>query len=242
MRDFLSPQKIALAVGLIFGVILTSQVIIHRQSLENVVSDISAYRYTTQTILPQPTQQPYPTPLERVPLEQNAEVITKPVETEPKVIYTEPDDALPWGVAQKVDDVTYSIKVGYDENMATPSEVLDALNQYRSTKGVSSLVWDDSLAQYAQGRANTFESIGGTDKHAGFNNFLENEDGFNQLRYNRVGENSFYGGPLTGTHLIEWVFTQSPGHDSNQLDSGWTHVGIGVSASSVNLIFASGKF
>jgi uncharacterized protein YkwD len=41
--------------------------------------------------------------------------------------------------------------------------------------------------------------------------------------------------------LIEWVFAKSPEHNANQLDSGWTHVGIGVSGYGVNLIFGGGK-
>jgi uncharacterized protein YkwD len=50
-----------------------------------------------------------------------------------------------------------------------------------------------------------------------------------------------YGGPLNGTHLIEWVFSQSPGHDANQLDNGWSHVGVGVTDTSVNLVFGGEK-
>ncbi len=153
---------------------------------------------------------------------------------------TTPDE--PWGVAHKVDDVTYSIKVGYDASMATPEEVFQALNAYRATKGSQALAWNDRLASYAQQRATYFDTIKGTDKHAGFNTYLNEQDGFNQLRFNRVGENSFYGGPLSGTHVIEWVFSQSPGHNANQLDTGWTHVGIGTSPTAINVNFGSGEF
>ena len=125
--------------------------------------------------------------------------------------------------------------------MATPQEVFSALNSYRSVNGASQLSWDDALAGYASGRAQYFASISSTDKHVGFNNFLENENGFDQLGFRRVGENSYYGGKLTGVHLIEWVFAKSPGHNANQLDNTWTHVGIGVTNSSADLIFASEK-
>ena len=42
-------------------------------------------------------------------------------------------------------------------------------------------------------------------------------------------------------HVIEWVFAKSPGHDANQKDPDWTHVGIGVTDSTVNLIFGGSK-
>lgn len=154
----------------------------------------------------------------------------------------QPESSEPWGVAKKVDDVTYSIKVGYDPAMATPDEVFQALNAYRATKGSQALAWSPTLASYAQGRAVYFDSIKGTDKHAGFNSFLNDQGGFAQLHFNRLGENSFYGGPLSGTHVIEWVFSQSPGHNSNQLDTGWTHVGIGTSQTAINVNFGSEEF
>ncbi len=169
---------------------------------------------------------------------------TAPVQLTPThvPIQATPQDTLPWGVASKVDDVTYSIKVGYDDTMATPMQVLEALNVYRQSKGVSSLSWNDRLGSYAQSRADFFTSSGTTDKHAGFNTYLNEQNGFQQLRFNKVGENSYFGGPLTGTHVIEWVFSQSPGHDANQLNPQWTHVGVGTSKDAINLIFGAGEF
>lgn len=146
-----------------------------------------------------------------------------------------------WGQAKKIDDHTYTIRVGYDDRMGTAQEILTALNSYRQASGRGPLAWDDRLASYSQERANNFQSIETTDKHAGFDDYLENQDGFNKLGYSRLGENSYYGGPLYGVHLIEWVFAKSPGHDANQLDPGWTHVGIGVTNNATNLIFGAGR-
>lgn len=146
-----------------------------------------------------------------------------------------------WGVAKEISEGTYTIRVGSDAAMGNPQEVLSALNAYRNTSGRSTLSWDDKLASYAQSRADHMNSIQTTDKHEGFNRFLEQEDGFNKLGFYRLGENSYYGGPLNGTHVIEWVFAKSPGHDANQKDPDWTHVGIGVTNSTINLIFGGSK-
>lgn len=152
-----------------------------------------------------------------------------------------PPDTEPWGVAKKIGEHTYTIKVGEDERMATPQEILDALNSYRQTQGKGTLQRDNKLASYAQERAQFFSEKGSTDAHAGFNDYLDNQDGFTKLGFDRLGENSYYGGKLYGVHLIEWIFAKSPEHNANQLDSGWSHVGIGVSGYGVNLIFGGGK-
>jgi uncharacterized protein YkwD len=199
-----------------------------------MLESLADYRTSSQIIL----KQPIPTPTPRAFPSESPQAYVPPFvkDTTPE------DNQVPWGVPEKVDDVTYTIRVGYDERMSSPQELFDALNQYRAVHERHSLAWDDRLASYAQGRADHFKQTQNTDKHEGFNSFLENEDGFNKLGFNRLGENSYYGGQLTGTHLIEWVFAKSPGHDANQLDPGWTHVGIGTTDASANLIFGSGKF
>lgn len=160
------------------------------------------------------------------------------IPTRTPVINTPVPQENDWGVAKQINEHTYTIKIDYDTSMASGQEILFALNAYRQTHGKGSLSWDQRLADYATGRANLFKSIGNTDSHAGFENFLNNEDGFSKLGFNRLGENSYFGGPLTGTHLIEWVFAKSPGHNANQLDS-WSHVGIGVTDTAVNLNFGA---
>ena len=216
----------------------------NRHALERSILNVIDYRYSTLNI--EPTR--YPTPLPDSSIAQ-AELEATPTPTPttplptiaPTVATQPPEGNGEWGVAEKVDDVTYKIKVGNDPAMATPSEVVAALNVYRSVNGRGSLTWDDKLGNYAQTRANTFQSLGNTDKHAGFNDYLENGNGFQDLGFYRVGENSYWGGKLTGTHLIEWVFSQSPGHNENQLSDQWSHVGVGVTDSSVNLIFAGDR-
>lgn len=158
-----------------------------------------------------------------------------------KVTVHNTDDSQQWGVAKKIGDHTYTIKVGEDARMATAQEVVDALNSYRHAHGVGDLVVDGKLTEYTQTRADFFKSSGSTDAHAGFSHFLDNEDGFTKLGFSRLGENSYYGGPLYGVHLIEWVFGASPEHNANQLDAGWQFIGVGVNSTAVNVIFGGGK-
>lgn len=156
---------------------------------------------------------------------------------------TQPDSGVPqdWGVAKPIGNGTYTIKINYDGAMTSPSEFVAALNQYRATHGSGALTWDDALGNYAAGRAQTFKSIQKTDTHAGFNDFLNNQNGFATLKFSRLGENSYYGGPVTGTHVVEWVFAQSPGHNANQLDPSWTHIGVGVTETSIDIIFGGSR-
>lgn len=154
---------------------------------------------------------------------------------------TLPDSGEPWGVAKKIGEHTYTVKLGHDERMGTANEIYEALNSYRSAHSRGYLAWDEKLAAYAQIRADHFKTIGTTDEHAGLNQFLESEDGFVKLGFNQIGENSYFGGPLYGVHIIEWLFASSAEHNSNQLDSSWSHVGIGVTNTSVNIIFGGGK-
>lgn len=210
----------------------------HHRTFAELGKSIIEYRQASLITAPIPTYTPKPTQK----ITPTLSISGKPgTYTQKKTALPQPTDSQPWGVAQKVDDLTYTIKVGEDATMSTPQEVLEALNHYRNVNGKSSLSWNDALASYAQSRSNYFTSISGTDKHAGFDNFLNKENGFDTLGFRRLGENSYYGGKLSGVHLIEWVFAQSPGHNANQLDANWTDVGIGVTNSAVNLNFGGEK-
>lgn len=233
-----------LLIPTIFG-LSSGLVVTQNEGLNtNIRSSLrSIYEYRDQTLSDNPS-------IKSLVEEENEEITPTPVVSAsptPSPIAIVNPTAIPepttsdWGVAEKVGDHTYTIKVGNDEQMASPREVMDALNAYRSTNGISTLSWSDTLASYAQTRADHFKNIGTVDGHEGFNNYLENESGFDKLGFRKLGENSYFGGPLTGTHLIEWVFSQSPGHNANQLDSGWSHVGVGVTDTSVNLIFGGDK-
>lgn len=146
-----------------------------------------------------------------------------------------------WGVAKQIDDNTWTMKIGGDQKMAAAQEILEALNSYRLRKGVGTLAWDEKLTGFAQKRAETFVSIGGLDNHAGFNDYFKDEQGLRDIGFWGAGENSSYGFQMEAVHLIEWVYAGDPPHDNNQLDPGWTHVGIGVKGTATNIIFAKEK-
>jgi len=154
---------------------------------------------------------------------------------------TPPPDTEPWGVAKQIDEVTWTMKVGQDEKMATPQEILTALNIYRQRYGSQILNWDDKLGNYAQSRAKYLNSIKNVDKHEGFNNFVENDGGFEKLGFTMLGENISYGYKLNGVHTIEWMYAGDKPHNDNQLDSRWNFVGIGVDGLATCLIFGTGK-
>ncbi|MEP7167725.1 MAG: CAP domain-containing protein, partial [Candidatus Woesebacteria bacterium] len=177
-------------------------------------------------------------PLPKVPTGQK--VSTKPIRPPVSTVPTQTDTSL-WGVAKQIDDVTWTIKVGQDERMATPQETLEALNQYRKIHGVAPLTWDNTLAAFAQKRAAYLNSIQGTDKHQGFIDYVASEDNVKSLGFWSLGENSGYGNQLLGVHLIEWIYAADEGHNRNQLDSQWSHVGIGIQGLGVAFIFGGSK-
>jgi len=180
-----------------------------------------------------------PTPISPTPKIK----ITIPTVIIKKTIYPTPTpDDIPWGVAQQIDDVTWTMKVGQDEKMATPKEIWEALNEYRKVQGSQILNWDTKLADYAQSRSKYLNSKGTTDKHEGFSNFLNNEDGFNKLGFTSLGENISYGYRLNGVHTIEWMYAGDKPHNDNQLNNRWNYVGIGVDGLATCLIFGTGKF
>lgn len=147
----------------------------------------------------------------------------------------------PWGKSRQIDEHTWTIKVENDSRSGTAQEILTALNAYRQKKGKGSLAWDSGLANYAQSRAESFSAAHTLDGHAGFMDFINNQDGFHKLGFYGLGENSSYGYSLEAVHLIEWVYAGDAPHDNNQLSSEWTHVGIGVSGSATDLVFGGPK-
>jgi uncharacterized protein YkwD len=169
--------------------------------------------------------------------------VTPTVIVKKKVTVATPTpDNGPWGVAKQIDEVTWTMKVGEDGKMATAKEIWDALNQYRKNHGSQVLNWDEKLANYANERAKYLYSIKAVDKHTGFINFVNHEDGFNKLGFTALGENISYGYKLNGVHIIEWMYAGDEPHDKNQLDNRWNYVGIGVNGLATCLIFGTGKF
>ncbi len=165
----------------------------------------------------------------------------------PKVIATPTPTVLPvvagtseWGKATQIDEHTWTMKVAMDDRMATPGEILEALNSYRAKNGRGGLSWDDKLAELAQSRAARFTELNSTDGHAGFQDYMNN-DGFHKAGFYSLGENSSWGYKLVGVHIIEWVYAADQPHNDNQLNPQWSHVGIGVNGVSTDLIFGGRK-
>lgn len=150
----------------------------------------------------------------------------------------------PWGVAKRIEGTEYgwTMKLGMDEVMASPKEIFDALNIYRIAKGVHGLNWDESLATFAQSRADYLNSIQKTDDHQGFEEYLKNEDNVRRLGFALLGENASYGYKLNGTHVIEWMYAADAPHDNNQLDTRWSDVGIGVNGTATAVIFGGSRY
>ncbi len=118
----------------------------------------------------------------------------------------------------------------------TKESVLQDLNEYRSKNGAGNLQFDDKLQNYAQFRADYLKSIGKLDKHAGHQAFMKN-DGFSKLGFNAVAENQGWNYKGDATGLIEKFYGSSSGHNKNQLNSQYTHVGIGINGPFTNLVF-----
>lgn len=150
-------------------------------------------------------------------------------------------DNTPWGVSQQIDEHTWTIRVGEDEKLATSEEIIKALNEYRQIHGSQVLTKDEKLTNYAKERAIFLNKLKSVDQHKGFNDFMENQDGFNKLGFTALGENISYGYKLNGVHVIEWMYAGDKPHDDNQLNSIWNYVGIGVDGLATCLIFGTGR-
>ena len=140
------------------------------------------------------------------------------------------------------EDTTKTIEnVENDNSMATANEIFSALNNYRNERGIGSLSWDDTLANFAQGRANTFAALGDLDGHAGFRSFMDN-NGFEVSGFNGLGENSAQlSGPMGGDKIIREIYGASSSHNTSQLDPAWTHAGVSINGIYVNINFGKDK-
>jgi uncharacterized protein YkwD len=212
----------------IFIVLLISYIFIREFSSKNI-KVIQYTPLTTFSPISTPVLSPIPTIKKITP--RPTRIPTTPI----------PTDSTPWGVATQTGEHTWTMKIGQDPVMATPEEILSALNAYRQRYGSQVLISDPKLTAYAQSRVDYFNQIQNIDSHVGFNNFLEKEDGFNKLGFTYVGENISIGYRLNGVHIIEWIYAGDEPHNKNQLASKWDHVGIAVKGTATCLIFATGK-
>lgn len=194
----------------------------------------------TTTNLPTPTLAYTPTPTIPPPT-PTKRIIPKPTPTLVPAMQSEGTNPSQY-TAQKVNDVTWRVSnIQNDDKMANKYEVFNALNAYRTEHGLSFLSWDTKLADFAQGRADTFAKNGSLDAHAGFTNYMNN-GGFDASGFNGLGENSaFIAGPMNGDKIIRSIFGADPSHDGNQLNPSWTHAGIGVNGNAINVNFGKNK-
>ena len=119
------------------------------------------------------------------------------------------------------------------------ASVVDALNGYRATHGISPLKVHDDLCVYAQKRVGDLVAHGSLDNHAGFIADFEQEDpppGILAYGGGTIGENlasqycingtsgeTIYA--QTPTQLIEWCFDSSQkGHREAQLSKEYTDI------------------
>lgn len=193
------------------------------QFLENKIKDLTV----SPAIIPSATPTPTPTiKIKKVTLKTTA---------------PDPAPTEPWGVSRQIGENTWTLKIQMDDRMAEPKEIFEALNAYRQRHQREALEWDQNLADYARSRAQYFTSISKLDNHAGFSEYTKNVENIKRLGFRGLGENSSYGYQMYGVHIIEWVFAGDKPHDDNQLDSKWSHVGVGVDGNQTDIIFGGSK-
>ncbi len=223
--------KLAILLGEIVVIVFLFQNI---EGLRGIIDPRSTYliKETVEEIEIIPTINPV---LEKI-------VTPSPIGVKKKIQPTPTIDNEPWGLSKQIDDLTWTIRVGEDAKMATEKEILDALNEYRRVHGSQILTLDEKLTNYARERAKYLNGIKTVDQHKGFDDFVNNQDGFNKLGFTTLGENISYGYRLNGVHIIEWMYAGDEPHDENQLNNRWNYVGIGVDGLATCLIFGTGKF
>jgi uncharacterized protein YkwD len=212
------------------------------QALPSMGKDISSVLpakthadFSTKSSIDADVEQATQIQIKQVAIGQKAVIVSAPV----LAPTTTPGNA--WGVAKKIDTHTYTMQVQPDSRTGTAQEIFAALNAYRQQQGKGTLAWDEALANFANTRAGFFSQKGTLDNHAGFLDYLNNQDGFKKLGFGSVGENSSFGFTLEAVHLIEWVYAGDSEHNDNQLSSDWHYVGISVNGTSTDLVFAGNK-
>lgn len=194
-----------------------------------------------KTVLGEKTTQKYKSyQFRQLSIGQQTKAIEKEIEPDLLRVTNQAADNS-WGVARKIADHTYTMQIEADEQMATPQEILQSLNDYRLKHNRGVLQWNENLANFAKDRVNYFIEINNLDSHKGFMDYLDNQDGFKKLGFHSLGENSSLGFKLQGVHLIEWVYAGDNEHNDNQLNSQWQYVGIGVNGTATDLIFGADK-
>lgn len=167
----------------------------------NWQENLKAQGFNILSKLAIPTITPYPTDLYETELTQQPTPTAKPAkkQTAPQQQY---DD---WGKTVKIDEHTSASRFGADDHMSTVGELNAAMNQYRASRGLSTLNNSGLLCDIAQKRANENQANGKLDTHAGFGKYAQS-----QQEYNDIAEVLFGGAqPVSGVHIVEWGWDQS---------------------------------
>lgn len=127
-----------------------------------------------------------------------------------------------------------------DSNL-NPQSLFNAINNYRIKKGLPTLQWDQKLANYAQNRSTQYQQSGSMDHHAEFRQLTSNSNGFYELGFRKLGENSSSGFSGNPVELVENLYAGSTKHQENQLNPDWSHMGTGVTSGFTNIVFGGGK-
>ncbi|MEI7653172.1 MAG: hypothetical protein WCJ70_02750 [bacterium] len=153
-----------------------------------------------------------------------------------------PTPTIPWGTTEKIAEHTYRTYVGEDPVMSTEEEFVIALNKYRALHSVQELFVGSDLCTFATMRINQLKALGKLDAHAGFKEFLANDENWKTMpRFVALGENNSFGYKQSGTHLIEWIFDADEEHRSNQLNPQWNRTCVRISDTIVEVIFGQEK-
>lgn len=109
--------------------------------------------------------------------------------------------------------------------------LIEALNSYRISHGISSLTGSETLCAYARKRVGELydryqkNPDNPLDAHAGFEEDAKNGYLFEATGFNQIGENlAFTPSYSTATEIIEWGWDSSEGHRNLQLSTDMTHV------------------
>lgn len=133
-----------------------------------------------------------------------------------------------------------TVKPVESETGLTTQSILKALNDYRNKNSIGILQIDDKLQTYAQSRADYLKNIGKLDNHARHQQFM-NDGGFEKLGFSAIAENQGWNYRGDSKGLVESFYGKSPGHNKNQLNPEYTHVGIGINGPFTNLVFGGRK-
>jgi uncharacterized protein YkwD len=113
---------------------------------------------------------------------------------------------------------------------------LDRTNGYRQTYGVRSLHENDQLTAKAEAWAQHMAATGVL-QHSSLTS------GLGGLRYRLLGENVGYHAPTSDTFkTIHDQFLRSSSHRANILNSGYTHMGVGVAKDKYGRVWVAEVF